>query len=856
MRTLKKTLCLVLCLAMMVGLCAFGASATTFEDDADIKNKEAVDLLVGLGIINGYDKDNTFRPEKILTRAEAAKIIAYLLLGADAADALPLEDTQFTDVKAAHWASGYIGYCASMGVVEGIGNDKFDPSGTLTAAAWGKMLLCALGYDQYIEGMSGDSWDFNVTRLVTRTKLATGFAFAANTPMTRDNACLLAFNALTVPTVEYVDGVTVTTNDGTKVDVNARKQYGETLAELNYNLDVDWYEDQQEYQIRPFGDDAYVDGVITMNAANSPVADETELDNDDTYEIESAPELLGHYVRIYIDNAQAPVSLTEIGTTKTVAKAITTEKDLKKQLGKTEVALADEAEDAFCFEGGVAAVGVEIYDEDALKAPAGIYVFDDEGVLKAVIISEKEVWLDVVTAISDKEGEETITVGEEVLENNEDEDVVDAYEGIAVDDIVLVIKSGDKYQLVKPETVTGSISKVTSKAAVTLDGTVYAKSLTAGNEAIEDVINAKDLTADDMKDNTYTLYLDDEGKYIVCVVAEEEVEIPDVFYLYKTRNKDTLKNDQVYYSTFAVVIGADGAVSEKLLGSYTTTVARDNAELPALDALYTFKTQKDGTEKPTAFADNAAANVYAKNFDEPSGFTAKATKVDDSYVSSATKFLFIVDNAKTPYAPTVTVKEGPTATDLAAKAIYNLDKNGNKVLATLFVKGGFVDAAPEVSADTVYYVAPGTKWSTSDTTGYTYTVYSVATGKEVDIVTEDELDALNIGTFNLFTESKGITELDYNIDTDVFLGAKYIGRYESSIRLDADAVYNIDLDTTKAVIVDLRDGGTVSTVDALAKAAAKDNAMVLDVLMSKAGLTAGKPNGVILAIFIRDLEEA
>ena len=52
MRTLKKTLCLVLCLAMMAGLCCVAASAT-FDDEADIQYKEAVAVLTGIGVLLG-----------------------------------------------------------------------------------------------------------------------------------------------------------------------------------------------------------------------------------------------------------------------------------------------------------------------------------------------------------------------------------------------------------------------------------------------------------------------------------------------------------------------------------------------------------------------------------------------------------------------------------------------------------------------------------------------------------------------------------------------------------------------------------------------------------------------------------
>ena len=76
MRTLKKTLALVLCLAMIAGLCCFGTSAA-FADAADIEYTEAVEVMNALGVLKG-DGTN-FNPKGILTRAEAAVMLAKLI---------------------------------------------------------------------------------------------------------------------------------------------------------------------------------------------------------------------------------------------------------------------------------------------------------------------------------------------------------------------------------------------------------------------------------------------------------------------------------------------------------------------------------------------------------------------------------------------------------------------------------------------------------------------------------------------------------------------------------------------------------------------------------------------------------
>ncbi len=121
MRTLKKTLCLVLCLAMMVGLCAIGTSAA-FSDEAEVENKEEAGLLIGLGVIQGTDDDgdgvaDRINPKGTLTRAEAAVIIYRLMTGNT--DTPAPATTEFSDMDGYGWASGAIAYCADKGVIVG-----------------------------------------------------------------------------------------------------------------------------------------------------------------------------------------------------------------------------------------------------------------------------------------------------------------------------------------------------------------------------------------------------------------------------------------------------------------------------------------------------------------------------------------------------------------------------------------------------------------------------------------------------------------------------------------------------------------------------------------------------------------
>ncbi len=171
MRTLKKTLSLLLAVALVLSLTVVGASAAytgnkvdTLKDAADVgaDYSEAVGVMVGLGIIEGYD-DGTLRPETNYTREQAAKIIAYMQLGPEKADSLRCTTAPFTDVAADRWSAGYIAYGVEQGIIDGMGDGTFAPEAQLTGYQWAKMLLCAVGYgvnDEYV----GSSWSLNTAK--------------------------------------------------------------------------------------------------------------------------------------------------------------------------------------------------------------------------------------------------------------------------------------------------------------------------------------------------------------------------------------------------------------------------------------------------------------------------------------------------------------------------------------------------------------------------------------------------------------------------------------------------------------------------------------------------------------------
>ena len=806
MRTLKKTLCLVLCLAMMAGLCVIGTSAA-FTDADEIQNKEAVDVMAALGIIAGYP-DGDFQPAKIFNRAEAAKIVTYLVLGAEAAETLP-EGKAFDDVPASHWASKYIAYCKSQGIIAGKSETKFDPAGELTAAAWAKMLLCALGYDAEAEGLVGSSWDFNVTKLVSKTKLADGMAFSAGAPMSRDNAALLAYNALTVPMVEYEGGTHVSTSDGTTVDIDSTRWInGDYLCEL-YGLEAGAAGKNEQKD--GFAAGYYKTGVITANGANAADASKTVLDDTTTYTVETGAELLGHYVKLFVVNNKV-YSVTDIGTTVTVASKLSKEADVTAAFGKKASTIVTNGEVLVFGDGKLEDLGD--YTIAADTAAAGTYVFNTDGELVAELLDTYAVTtLNKVSDVKTEAEKEAITlttIGD--LANTAKNDVVREYEGIAKGDVVIAAKYGAIYTLTKVETVEGKISKVDAKGNITLDGTVYAKSAVANKAGLVDATPA---TAAEMKGNTYTLYLDAKGAVVVCAVKEAAVAPFEAYYLRTATltSKSVLQADNSIVTKFyAEVINMAG---EKM----SVEVEKAGAVDAALEGKFVTVNAVAGKDYKKIEAATDAAAAAAK-FYMATNATLKTAAATNKYTftTSVPEDIIVRVNAQTSFL-FVSVKDGATVVEKktglfdmkdAAGAIVlaTKDADGNYIAKNVVVGGAYTEAVVANPSTTVY-VKAGTVWSENTVDGFVYTVYDAVKGeaKQITMATDAEL-AGKEGFYTFSTDSKGITTVSaYAISDDtVAMGKTYDSKYETSIVSGAK-----EYATDNAIFVDLRAAAAITT---------------------------------------------
>lgn len=117
------------------------AWADSFPDvPEDYRYYPAIEFLDERQIIKGYD-DGTFKPDGLVNRAEALKII----VGAAAIDTGGEYDILFPDVLKTDWFFTYVMTAHSKGIVVGYKDGKFKPANSVNLAETLKMLTMTFG---------------------------------------------------------------------------------------------------------------------------------------------------------------------------------------------------------------------------------------------------------------------------------------------------------------------------------------------------------------------------------------------------------------------------------------------------------------------------------------------------------------------------------------------------------------------------------------------------------------------------------------------------------------------------------------------------------------------------------------
>ena len=236
---MKKFLSLVLALVMTMSLVTVSAGAKDFTDNSKINYAEAVDVLSEAKVIDGY-ADGAFNPSNTLTRGAAAKIICNLILGPTTASALVADAAPYSDVPTNHTFAGYIAYCQKTGIISGYADGTFKPANSLTGYAFMKMLLGALGYKAEQEGYTGANWSIQVAKRAMNIGLKDDLVgdFNGVKAVTREEACLYAFNTLKATMVEYDKNSTVTVGNITIKEQSDAKDMANT-GKTDGNIDKD-----------------------------------------------------------------------------------------------------------------------------------------------------------------------------------------------------------------------------------------------------------------------------------------------------------------------------------------------------------------------------------------------------------------------------------------------------------------------------------------------------------------------------------------------------------------------------------------------------------------------------------------
>ena len=236
---MKKFLSLVLALVMTMSLVTVSAGAKDFSDNSKIAYNEAVDVMSAVKVIDGYT-DGSFNPSTTLTRGAAAKIICNLILGPTTASALVADAAPYSDVPTNHTFAGYIAYCQKTGIISGYADGTFKPANSLTGYAFMKMLLGALGYKAEQEGYTGANWSIQVAKRAMNIGLKDDLVgdFNGVKAVTREEACLYAFNTLKATMVEYDKNSTVTVGNITIKEQSDAKDMANT-GKTDGNIDKD-----------------------------------------------------------------------------------------------------------------------------------------------------------------------------------------------------------------------------------------------------------------------------------------------------------------------------------------------------------------------------------------------------------------------------------------------------------------------------------------------------------------------------------------------------------------------------------------------------------------------------------------
>ena len=731
---MKKFLSLVLALVMTMSLVTVSAGAKDFTDNSKINYKEAVDVMSAAKVIDGY-AEGDFRPANTLTRGAAAKIICNLILGPTTASALVADAAPYSDVPTTNTFAGYIAYCAKEGIISGYADGTFRPAASLSGYAFMKMLLGALGYDATAEGYTGANWSINVAKRALNVGLDDDLKgdFNGTKAVTREEACLYAFNTLKATMVEYANSNSVTVNGITFTNKSTAKE------------------------------------VTTGNITGLRIGDDKTLQFAEKYFTDlKGTEATDDYGR---PATTWKIKSKEVGTYADTPDLTYTEevkgKTIYSDLGKGSFdfdAAKNPDKLVYVVNGHPESVptGFDL-DKNNSKKVGGQgtlteVFFSEEDDVKTVTIVEIETYLAQVNGDYDKDDEELDITFEESgvpsvdttlslddlsnLADFEDEDYV----------LVTIAYDDDDYyvaSITKAEKVTATVTGYTKDDSVTAGGTKYSynATFTCDNDYV-------------IKDE-YDLYLDTYGNVIFAdgVSADN-----DVIYVSDIAKDGKLTSSKV----IAAALFLDGSYKEITLNKdedgdkfkdYTDKEIADFAS-----GWYSFKEKSDGSYdlKKNLDSENPTTKVGQKITEKDS------IKVANIRATAKTQFI-VTDGLDESGKAYTGIKNVPAITNSAEGKVAQVSivMDGNYAKYVLIVLNDAKDKSTAKSGDLVYILeSEPTDVSVNENEDTVYTYDAIVNGKVTTVDVNDDVDvvgkdgALTIGLYeDIVYTDKVITDM-------------------------------------------------------------------------------------------------
>ena len=861
---MKKFLSLVLALVMTMSLVTVSAGAKDFTDNSKINYKEAVDVMSAVKVIDGY-AEGDFRPSATLTRGAAAKIICNLILGPTTASALVADAAPYKDVPTNHTFAGYIAYCQKEKIISGYADGTFRPAASLTGYAFMTMLLGVLGYDAEVEQYTGANWSINVAKRAMNIGLKDGLIgdFNGVKAVTREEACLYAFNTLQATMVEYSAKTSVSTNGTTVVIAGSEAKDVVNTGKTDSNIDKDG---KMQFAEKYFED--------------------LKLDktSDDFGRPANKWNVKKEEVGTYANTPDATF-------TKKVTKA-----DVYNAIGKT---VYDDLKDGDAtlttyFDGdGTKVKAADVDSTWANKNDTGkvnstgngdlteIYVDDDNNVTIVTIrtyvfqaATDYDAKKESVNLTQDGSKADNLTNAAKTIVLNDRTVEAEDYavvKDLKADDYVLVtaVKNGSGYDV---KSVEKAEVKTVEVSGYKLNDSVDAASTTYKYNA----------NADSIKGTSYnvgkqaTLVLDKYG-YIIAV--EESVVLSDYVYIEKFGSTSSLNAKALANAIFADGTDAEITVKEVLGVKNKTTIANYGTSMAGW---YTYS--KNTANEYTLYAIESKYNQKADSFSGKDTVVSENGKVNPikgtlNGVLANDDTVILVSDKDDDITVYTGVKNFPGVklTSASSKATVSaVVKTSNGYASLVYID---VDGSATITGDKnsnlVYVVEYDGKYVTKD--NETFYKYTVLDGEdEVKIEADNQIQNITgsvYGVANYLTKSgdrytdfqlvkqdkdvvvygTGSSDIKQSAGTLVLGADKFVVASDAKITLvttkgaavlnkDADADYEVSANMTAKELVDALATADTYTYTYAGKTTDSDNEVLKELYVTVTAATASNGN--------------